>query len=222
MSLSNQAAARVAVVTGGHSYDVVNFHKLFRSLPEADVYVQHMDDYAASSTEVRAAYDVVVFYSMLTETPPEKGLPWYCGKPKQAIEELGRPGQGIVILHHAILAYLDWPLWAGLVGINDRKFTYHFNQQVNVKVPGASHPIVRGLGPWTMTDETYLMADAGEGCQVLLTTDHPKSLKTLAWTREHRGSRVFVFQCGHDNAAWANEDFREVLRRGIFWSAGRS
>jgi type 1 glutamine amidotransferase len=52
--------------------------------------------------------------------------------------------------------------------------------------------------------------------------DHPKSMKHLAWTRTYQRSRVFCCQSGHGPAAWEDVNFREVLRRGIFWSAGRS
>jgi type 1 glutamine amidotransferase len=72
-----------------------------------------------------------------------------------------------------------------------------------------------------MVDETYAMADAGTGSEILLTMDHPRSMKTIAWTRPYRNSRVFCFQCGHDNQAWENPNFREVLARGIRWTAGR-
>jgi type 1 glutamine amidotransferase len=72
-----------------------------------------------------------------------------------------------------------------------------------------------------MVDETYDMPEAGEGCEVLLTTAHPKSVRTLAWTRQYGNSKVFCYQSGHDNAAWSDESFRQVLSRGILWTAGR-
>ena len=72
-----------------------------------------------------------------------------------------------------------------------------------------------------MVDETCTMADAGEGSGTLLTVDHPKSMKTLAWTRSHKESRVFCFESGHDNVTWVNAEFRNVLQRGIRWCARR-
>jgi type 1 glutamine amidotransferase len=65
------------------------------------------------------------------------------------------------------------------------------------------------------------MDEAGPDCHVLLTTDHPKSLRTLAWTRQHNKSRVFVLASGHDQKTYANPNFRTVLLRGIQWAAGR-
>jgi len=43
--------------------------------------------------------------------------------------------------------------------------------------------------PWEMIDETYTMADAGEGSEILLTTDHAKSMKTLGWMRQYKNAR---------------------------------
>jgi type 1 glutamine amidotransferase len=32
---------------------------------------------------------------------------------------------------------------------------------------------------------------------------------------------VFCYQAGHDNVTWQDPNFREVLRRGLLWSARR-
>jgi len=214
-------AIRVAVVTGGHSFDVPDFHRLFRSLRDVEACIQHMDDFASSPEEVRRAYDVVCFYHWLLETPTDDGLPWYCGKPRTALEALGETDQGILVLHHAILAYPLWPLWDELVGIAERSFQFHHGQQLHVEVAAADHPITRGLSSWDVTDETYDMADAREGSEILLTVDHPRSMRTIAWTRTFRNSRVFCLELGHDKVAYADSNFREVIRRGIVWCARR-
>jgi len=212
---------KVAVVTSGHSYDVPNFHRLFRALPGVEAFIQHMDDFASSPVEVRDGYAVVLFYIMLMQGPSNEGLPWYAGRPKDALEHLGATAQGIVVLHHALLAYPQWPVWSALVGIADRKFGFHMGQTLQVQVTHRNHPMTRGLAPWTMGDETYTMAEPGEGSEILLTVEHAKSMKALAWTRSYKKSRVFCLQSGHDNVTWANAGFREVLHRGLRWCAGQ-
>jgi hypothetical protein len=215
------SALKIAVITGGHGYDVPNFHRLFRSLDGVDAYIQHLDDFACSSGTVRDGYDVVLFYIMLRSGPTDEGQPWYCGKPKSALEHLGATRQGIVVLHHAILAYPDWPVWNDIVGIADRKFGYHVGQSIRVNIDDANHPITAGVAAWDMTDETYTMADAGEGSHIVLSVDHPRSMKHIAWTRQRAQSRVFCFQSGHDNVTWANPAFQKVLLQGIRWSANK-
>jgi hypothetical protein len=211
----------VAVITGGHAFDVPNFQKLFRSLPGIEAFIQHLDDFAASPANVRDGYDAVLFYGMMMQTPANEGLPWYAGKPKEALEHLGATEQGVFVLHHALLAYPQWPVWSEIVGIANRKFGYHMNQKIHVNVVNDKHPISKGLQPWDMVDETYTMADAGQGSEILLTVDHPKSMKTVGWTRQHKKSRVFCLALGHDNAAYADKSFREVVCRGIRWCARR-
>ena len=211
----------VAVVTGGYSFDVLSFHRLFDSLQGVKAVIQHMDDFTSSPDDVRDSYAVVVFFSMLRKGPDDEGHPWYAGRPLSALQRLGTTSQGIVLLHHAILAYPEWDAWTKMVGIAHRGFDYHLDQKLTVRVADPKHPITRGLPEWEMVDEIYTMSDTGQDSHVLLVTDHPRSMKTLAWTREHGKSRVFCFQSGCNQKAWSNPSFREVLRRGILWTAGR-
>ena len=37
---------KVAVVTGGHRFDVPNFHGLFRKLEGVDAFIQSLEDFA--------------------------------------------------------------------------------------------------------------------------------------------------------------------------------
>jgi uncharacterized protein len=209
----------VAVVTGGHSFDVIGFHELFRSLPEINPIIQHMDDFAATPEAVRDNYDVIVLYHYLLEGPKDEGQPWYAGKPRSAQQRLGETRQGIVVLHHTVLAYPEWNMWNDLVGIPDRSFSYHLDQRFEAKVTRPDHPITQGCNTWTMTDETYHMASAGEDSEILLTTEHENSLRSLAWTRQYKQSRVFCTTLGHDRSAWEEPCFRILLERGIKWCA---
>ena len=70
-------------------------------------------------------------------------------------------------------------------------------------------------------DETYVMQDAGEGSEILLTTGNPKSMRTIAWVRRHRSSPVFCLQPGHGQSAYADPSFQALIARGIRWCAGR-
>jgi len=212
---------KTAVITGEHSFDIIGFHELFRGLQGVDAYIQHMDDFAASTQEVRDSYGVVLLFGMPMDTPIDEGQPWYAGTPRTALEHLGDTEQGILLLPRGLLAYREWPLWNSIVGIEDRRFGYHPDQLVQVDVASPDHPITEGLRAWEMVDETYTMAEPGSDSHILLTTGHPRSMRALAWTRMHRKARVFCFACGHDGQTWRNKVFREVLRRGILWCDGQ-
>jgi type 1 glutamine amidotransferase len=78
-----------------------------------------------------------------------------------------------------------------------------------------------GLTAWEMVDETYTMNDVGASSEILLTVDHPKSMRTIAWTRWYGEARVFCYGAGHDNQTWSNVYLCHVLVRGIEWAAGK-
>ena len=212
---------RCAVITGGHGYDVLNFHRFFRGLAGVDAYIQHMDDFASARASVRDGYDAVLFYTMLMDGPTDDGGPWYAGRPKTALERLGETEQGIIFLHHAILAYPQWPVWSEMVDIRDRSFGHHPEQTLRVEIASSEHPITRGMNAWEMADETYMMEEPGADSEILLTADHPRSMRAIAWARMYRQARVFCFQSGHDNLTWANPGFGETVLRGIQWAAQR-
>jgi trehalose utilization protein len=209
---------RTAVVTGRHPYDVLGFYAIFKNISEIDFYPQHMEDFISDSVATRDQYDVVVFYNFHQETPGNEQNWWDKGM-KDALERLGETKQGILLLHHAILAFPNWDVWANICGIQDRKFSYHIGQTVKTEIVKPDHPITKGLNSWEMVDETYLMNDAGENSEILLTTDNPKSMKTLAWTRQYKNARVFCYEGGHDNQTYADPNFRKVIANGIKWLA---
>ena len=201
------------MITGHHPFDVPAFQAAFRSLPEIDAYPQDMEDFAADVGGRRAEYDALLFFNFHQETPGAPVL--------DALEALGESEQGIFILHHGLLAYPDWPLWADLVGIQDRSFDVHMDHKLKIQIADPAHPVTRGMSDWEMLDETYVLAEPDADSDVLLYTDDAKSMRSIAWTRRYKQARVFCFQSGHDHQAYADPRFRRVISRGLQWAAGR-
>jgi len=215
---------KTAIITGGHHYHVPAFHQLFRELPGIDAYIQHMADFVASPPEVRQEYDVLVFYTHLRGEVADLGLaPGRHDTVQSVLESLGTTKPGIVVLHHSLLAFPGWAIWDDIVGMSERSLTnYSHDESISYHITDATHPVCAGLADWTMTDETYLMpdarpADAGGDNHILITTEHPHSMKTLAWTHTYQLSRVFCLQGGDDQQAWCNPHFRTLLNQGIHW-----
>ena len=203
----------VALVTGVHRFDVPGFHAAFRCMPDVDFYPQALEDFVADHGRVRDEYDVIVFFHFHRTKPDNATV--------AAVESLGETGQGVVVLHHALLAFPEWLLWSDICGITDRTFGFYPDQTIPVHVANPSHPITDSLTDWEMVDETYTMTDARSGSDILLTTNHARSMRTLGWSRQYNNARVFCYQSGHDNHAYADHRFRSVLHRGIQWVAGR-
>lgn len=213
MSFPSSSRCPVAVVTGRHNFDVPAFHDMFRSMAGIDFYLQDLENLVADTQGVRDGYEALVFYNFHRDIPEDKL--------QEQLGRLGRSKQGIVVIHHALLAFPQWEAWSQICGIEDRTFKYYPGQTVEVQVADPDHPITVGMPGWTMVDETYLMPDAGPGSRVLLTTDHPNSLHTLAWVRSFGNARVFCTASGHGYETYADPHFRRLLERGILWAAGR-
>lgn len=217
----NTQKIKTAIITGGHPYEVMPFHQMFRELEGVDAYVQSMDEFATSPEEMRDSYDVVGFYHMLMEGPPDNPEDWLHGNVKAVLEHATQTGQGLLMLHHSILAYPQWDVWSKYVGIENRAFGFHPYETIKVVPTDVSHPITDGVSAWEMVDETYTMDEPDDSCEVLLTVDHPKSMKAIAWTKTIDKTRVFSFQSGHDHITWDETSFRTILERGIQWCSGK-
>lgn len=216
---TKQTATRIAVVTGAHSYDVIGLRHLFSGMPGIDAYIQSLDDYSSSSDEVRESYACVVFYNFHQETPDDASCTWYMGPQRTTLEALVANEQGIVFLHHGLLAFPEWAVWSGLTGIQKRSFSFKPDQEVNLTLTEREHPITADMNPFTIIDEVYGMQEPSADSKVLLTTEHPDSMRSIAWVKEQEHKRIFCFACGHDAQAWTNPDFQEILLRGILWTA---
>ena len=204
---------KVAVVQDWHPYDVISFQEMLDALPEFQFYVQNID-ILAEDKENLPKYDAFLFYG-LGRSLPESG----CAVEKFTTEFLGSTGAGIVLLHHAILNYGDWDIWGEITGFKDRSMKWHPNQKVSFTVTDTEHPITKGLASFSLTDETYKMENPD--AEPLIVTDHELSLSTIAWTRQYKNSKVFCYASGHDSNSYNDGTFREIVRRGLLWSAGK-
>ena len=223
--MTASAQIKVAMVTGHHEYDVVAFQQMLRSISDVDFYPQHLEDFCIDEAEARFAYDVVAFYNYQQETP--QGDDYFSRTYREPLEGLGRPSQGVFILHHALTAFPHWPYWWELCGMGDTTRALRpgpvsrTDQRLRIEDADDTHPVTAGRQAWDMVDEVYNFPDAMEGSHILLTTEHPECMRTIAWTRRHRQSRVFCLQSGHDNQTFADPSFRKIVERGVMWAAGR-
>lgn len=209
---------KVAVLVENHPYDIMNFQRMLSSFDDCECFLQPVDLFV-QDPENHGKYDVVVYYSMNLPTPDENSP-----LRKYLEEKLGSTNQGILLLHHSLLSFPKWDLWTEVTGLKircvDGIFEYHQNENVNSWFVDAGHPVLSGVKPFSMRDETYIMGEpeVGEN-HILVQTDNSNSIKNIAWTRMYQKSRVFCYASGHDNSAYGNEYFRRILHNGILWCA---
>ena len=199
---------KIAVVTGEHGFREKDFDAVFKSMEGIAFVQEDLDDFVEDPNQ--KAYDTVVFYNFHRPYPTEAQA--------KVILGLTERGQGLVILHHALLAFPEWDAYSDMCGIDDRgDFDYSPRETLQVQIADPTHPITEGLADWEMGDETYMMKSSGGDSTILLTVDHPNSMDVIGWAREYGNSRIFCLQSGHNDVTYSNPNFRKILRRGIEW-----
>lgn len=213
---------KVAVVVGGHPFDVPGLRDMFNRMPELTVYIQDLDNWADSRRDgTFDAYDVFLFYNMHRSVLSVRQD--MDNRIVGALEHLGVGRQGIFVLHHALLAFPDMQVWSDICNTRDRELrACSAGERVHTWIANEEHPITRGLNNWEMVDEIYLMDNPGASSEVLLTTDHLESMNVLGWVHQYKNARVFCYESGHDNGTYRDPNFQKVVERGIRWLAGRT
>jgi len=206
---------RLLVVTGGHPYET-SFYKLFDDFEWSHA----VSNVEAFRKDIRETCDVLVLYDMQNDLP-EPG--------RRNLRDFVESGKGLVVLHHALDNYNNWPWWwREVVGGkyqlkpdgNLPGSTYKHDQELIVR-PAAKHPILAGIGEFHIQDETYKRLWISPEVKVLLTTDHPDSDGPVAWISPYAKSRVAVIQLGHDHWSHQHPAYRRLVKNAVNWGAGR-
>lgn len=116
-------------------------------------------------------------------------------------------------------------------------FTDHDNDgtpgTVSWQTQFTNHPILAGLpSPWNTSDEWYIMnrnIEAVPGFSILAKVTVSNSSKPngaqprpAIWTTENaKGGRGFYTIRGHGQRVYAEDEFRQLMLRGILWTAHR-
>ncbi|TAL60090.1 MAG: ThuA domain-containing protein [Bacteroidetes bacterium] len=212
----------VLVITGGHDYKFEQFNNMLSSLGE-NIKCQIAElpgAYNMFLPENRNKYDVLVFYHM-----------WQHITEKQAaiLSDCIRQGKPLVVLHHSICAYDDWPEYFNIIGgkyfhklttVNGKEYaacSYVEDVHFIVKVVDHGNPVTKGIKDFEIFDEIYKGYYVEDGVTPLVTTDEPGSNPVIGWTKHYGKARVVTLQSGHDVPAFENPNFRKLLKQSIEW-----
>jgi type 1 glutamine amidotransferase len=102
---------------------------------------------------------------------------------------------------------------------------------VNFEAAYVNHPILKGLtNPWNTSDEWYVMnrnIEAVPGFKILakVTVSNSgidKTPRPAIWiTETAKGARSFYTIRGHNQKVYAEQEFRDLMLRGILWATHR-
>jgi type 1 glutamine amidotransferase len=213
---------RILVITGGHDYKVEEFNQMLASLSDNIIYqiAELPSAYEMFLPENRSKYDVLVFYHMWQTITAEQAT---------VLADCIRQGKPLVVLHHSICAFDDWPEYINIIGgkyfhkpttVKGKEYpacSYIHDLHFKVRIVNPENPVTKGLTDFGIFDETYKGFYVEEGTIPLLTTDEPTSTPVIGWSKMYGKSRVVTLQSGHDAPTFENPDYRKLLRQAIEW-----
>jgi type 1 glutamine amidotransferase len=213
---------RILVITGGHDYKVEQFNQMLASLGDNIIYqiAELPSAYEMFLPENRSKYDVLVFYHMWQTITEEQAT---------VLADCIRQGKPLVVLHHSICAFDDWPEYINIIGgkyfhkpttvkgIEYPASSYIHDLHFEVRIVNPENPVTKGLTDFEIFDETYKGFYVEEGATPLLTTDEPTSTHVIGWSKMYGKSRIVTLQSGHDTPTFENPDYRKLLRQAIEW-----
>lgn len=221
--LAAKSPLRILVVTGGHGYDKPSFNEMLNSLGSniSSQVVEFPAAYDQFLPENRGNYDVLVFYHMWQRITPEQ---------EKVFAECIREGKPLVVLHHSICAFDEWPEYWKIVGgkyfhkpttVEGKEYaacSYIHDLRFMVNVVKKKHPITKGVKDFEIFDETYKGYYVADGVEPLLTTTEKSSNPVIGWTWKYGKARIVTLQSGHATPTFQNENYRKLLKQSIEWS----
>lgn len=161
-----------------------------------------------------AKCDVAIFFTRRMTLPADqlKLVKQYC--------ESGKPIVGIRTASHGFQNWLAFDKEV-LGGNYKNHYANNLTCQVTLTEAGKKHPITKEIKPFTSVASLYRNTGTAEDAKILLTGSIPKHSEPLAWTRMHKGGRVFYTSLGHPED-FDNEQFLELLVNAIHWTRERA
>jgi len=214
---------KVVILVGGHGYDKRGFDVLWSSFGDIECEIWKGGPYTVFDDISGFKYDAIVMYNLssgITDTQ------------KQNFLGLLDKGVGLVVWHHAMANCQGWSEFEKIAG---GKFWLAPGERNGVQIPRSgtgfgkvkmhiedpNHAITKGMTDFEIEDEPYNGQTFCDNIHVLVTGDHPRSDKQIAWIHNYGKARVFGYQSGHDARAWTDKSFQQLMAQGIRWVAGR-
>lgn len=217
---------KAIVVTGGHDYEKESFLQMFDSLENIKYVPYELKDESEIFEDLSSwEYDVLILYNMTQGISESR---------KRNFEKLlNEKGIGLVVLHHSIANYQDWPEYRKIIGakyyledkvengVSYKRGEWKEGVDLNIHVKNKSHPVTKGLSDFKISDETYKNYILEPGLEMLLTTDNPLNEKSICWVKKYGRSRVCYIQLGHGRSAYENKNYRRLLLQAINWCSAK-
>ena len=136
---------------------------------------------------------------------------------EKALLDFVNSGKGFLPIHCASFCFQNSPAYIALVGA---QFLKHGTGEFTATIVQPNHPVLDGVQPFQVWDETYVHTKINPDKTVLMERVDDSGREPWTWVREQGKGRVFYTAYGHDERVWGHPMFQRLVRNGILWAVG--
>ena len=210
---------------GGHPYAETS-QQLKTILDRVGIRSLVTEDFDVLRSQTMKDFDIIVLNCVYCTF---KDKPDWRDEHGQAFSEANRAGllnhlranKGLLALHCATICFDDWPEFPKILGASWQwGRSGHAPYGVcRVKVCTDAHPIVAGVGDFTITDELYTFPKLTDSIDPFITAEWKAAEHPIAWVRSYGEARVCYCALGHGVETFENATFQLLLQRSALWVA---
>jgi len=153
-----------------------------------------------------ALYDALIIYANHTKITPQQ---------EKALLDFVAGGKGFLPIHSASYCFRNSDAYISLVGA---QFERHGTGEFTTELVKPDHPVLEGMQPFQVWDETYVHTKHNPDRTVLMERVDEKGREPWTWVRTHGKGRVFYTAYGHDERVWGHSSFHRLVRNAILWA----
>ncbi len=200
----------VSVLFLGHNsthHDSARFAPMLKTALAADgIDIAYTADPNDLNPATLSKYDALLIYANHDKITPEQ---------EQALLDFVAGGKAFLPIHCASYCFRNSPLYVALVGA---QFQKHGTGEFTATIVKPDHPVLEGIQPFQVWDETYVHTMHNADRLVLMERVDDAGREPWTWVRTHGKGRVFYTAYGHDERVWGHPMFHRLIRNAIRWS----
>ena len=206
-------AKAIEVLFLGHNskhHDSARFEPMLaEALAPEGITFTYTPDPNALNTENLAKYDALMIYANHNTITPEQ---------EKALLDFVAGGKGFLPIHAASYCFRNSPPYVALVGA---QFQKHGTGEFTATIVKPDHPVVAGIQPFNVWDETYVHTMHNQDRTVLMERVDDVGREPWTWVRTQGKGRVFYTAYGHDERVWSHPMFHRLIRNAVRWTVSK-
>lgn len=207
---SDSAPHRLEILLLGHNSKHHDSEKFAEVISQAffkdGINISYTTDLNDLNDANLAKYDGLMIYANYDTITPSV---------EKALINYVKSGKGFIPVHCASFCFQNSPEYIDMVG---GQFKEHRTDTFPATIVDAKHPIMKGVAPFSVWDETYVHHKIAKDIHVLTERVEGDHHEPYTWVKNYGKGKVFYTAYGHDERSWKNPEFLKMLENGVVWA----